>query len=280
MRQLFALLERIGPSDAPVLIEGPAGSGRTLIAKAIHSSSRFAAAPVTVIDFRLPPNERPTITSVGQRSDTFTLLLERIDEATPSEREALLTLYSRREEGVLDARIIATASTDLRRAALDGRIRRELAAHVAAVRVTVPSLAARVDDVPLLVRQFAREICGAEPTLRPGDLDRALARTYPGNVKELRQLVSLALQPEATPSSLPKAGAARARAALVRPLNARPKAPDPGVARERLIAYFERDWLTQLHTRLGGDLAELVRETGIARKELQQRLKDLGLNAR
>ncbi len=277
MRQLFALLERLAPSDAPILLEGEAGTGRTLLAKAIHASSRFAASPVAVIDFRLPPSERPTVTSVGQRSDTFTLLLERVDEATPSEAAALLTLYERREEGVLDARIIATASSDLRQAAVEGRFRKELIAHVAAVRVQVPPLCARIEDIPMLVRQFAREICGAEPVFRPGDLDRVVAREYPGNVRELRQLVARALQTDSPAPVLPQKGVARARAALVMPLNARPKPPDPTIARDRLVEFFERDWFVSSFNRLSGNLNDLSRETGVARKDLVRKLRAWGV---
>ncbi len=277
MRQLFALLERLAPSDAPILLEGEAGTGRTLLAKAVHASSRFAASPVAVIDFRLPPSERPTITSVGQRSDTFTLLLERVDEASPAEAAALLTLYERREEGVLDARIIATSSSDLRLAAAEGRFRKELVAHVAAVRVQVPPLRARIEDIPMLVRQFAREICGAEPSLHPGDLDRAVAREYPGNVRELRQLVARALQTDSPTPVLPQKGAARARAALVMPLNARPKPPDPSVARDRLVEFFDRDWLMGAYARLNNNLNDLSRESGIARKDLVKKLRAWGV---
>lgn len=277
MRQLFAMLERVAPSDAPLLLEGEPGSGRTLLTKAIHAHSRFAASPIIVIDFRLPPGERPTVNSVGHRSDTFTLLLERIDEASPSEATALLNLYRRREEGVLDARIVVTASTDLRRAAAEGRIRKELAAHVAAVRVIVPPLRERMEDVPLLVRQFAREVCGTEPPLGPAELSRIVAREYPGNVRELRQLVARALQADTAAPLLPRQGSARARAALVMPLNARPKPPEPAVARQRLVDFFERDWVMGLHAKHQGNLQELARETALPRKELVKLLKGWGV---
>lgn len=273
MRTLFALLERVAPSDAPLLLEGEAGTGRTLIAKAVHANSRFAASPITVIDFRLPASERPAVSQVAQRADTFTLLLERIDEASAGEHGALLSLYERREEGVLDARIIATASADIQRMAESGKMRRDLAVYVSSVRLHVPPLRERMEDVPMLVQQFCRDICGAEAQLRPEDFDRMVRREYPGNVRELRQLVAKALQVESAPLPLPKTGVARARAALVMPLNARPKPPHPKVARDRLVEFFEKDWLEGLMKKASGNPGEVAKELNIPRREAIKLLK-------
>lgn len=277
MRTVFALLERVAPSDAPVVLEGESGTGRSLIARAIHASSRFAASPMASIDFRLPSHERPTLSSLAQRTDTFTLLVDRIDKATPAEQTALLALYERREEGVLDARIIATSNIDIRREGAEGRFRKELVPHAAAVRIVVPPLRARAEDIPLLVRQFAREVCGAELDFENHDFDRLLARDYPGNVRELRQLIGKALQVDAPPLQLPKSGLARARAALVMPLNARPKPPPPAVARDRLVEFFERDHVEQTHKRLNGNIAEIGRALGLPRREVIKTLKRFSL---
>lgn len=277
MRTLFAVLERIAATDTPILLEGDPGTGRTLLAKAVHAASRFAASPVTVVDLRLPTSERHSLTQISQRSDTFTLLLERIDEASNADMTALLAIYERREEGVLDARILATCSADIKRAAADGRFRRDLANYVAAVRLQVPTLAERTEDIPLLVRQFSKEICGAEPEFRDEDFAWAMARSYPGNVKELRSLIVKALQVEAAPPTLPKAGVARARAALVMSLNARPKPPPPKVARDRIVEFFERDRLQSLHDRLGGDLNDLARELNRPRKDVVRLLRQYGV---
>jgi len=279
MRLLFGLLERVAPTDVPVLLEGEEGSGLTLVAKVMHASSRFAASPIMVVDFRRSPSERPSLSAIAQRPETFTLLLEHLDAALASDMTALHTLYARREEGVLDARILATTTTDLRALgeAPGSRFRPELLAHAAAVRLTVPPLRTRTDDIPLLVRQFAREICGAEPEFGPNDFDRLLGRAYPGNVRELRQLVVKALQVEAAPRTLPASGVARGRAALVMPLNIRPKPPSPKIARDRLVAYFEREWFESRLAECRNNYTEMARTLAMPRRDLLKRLKALGL---
>ena len=89
MRTLFAVLERIAATDTPILLEGDPGTGRTLIAKAVHASSRFAASPITAIDLRLPTSERPSLAQVSQQVQPFTLLLERSAEASNADLRAL-----------------------------------------------------------------------------------------------------------------------------------------------------------------------------------------------
>jgi hypothetical protein len=275
MRELFGLLERLAPTDSPLLLEGEAGAGRTLLAKAIHISSRFAASPVTVVDFGLSQIERPSLLQIAQRADTFTLLIERIDEAPSGSIPELLALYERREEGVLDARIIATAAPGLRVQSSDNKLRRDLLAHACAVRVPVPPLRARLEDVPLLVRSFIREIAQVDPTFEDGDFATAIARDYPGNVRELRKLVAKALQSEPVARTmLPSAGIARARAALLLPLNARPKPPDAGTARQRVLDAFSLDWMQRLVDRTG-DVATAAKEAGLQKKDFLAELDRL-----
>ncbi len=275
MRELFGMLERLAPTDAPLLLEGEPGSGRTLLAKAVHVASRFAASPVTVVDFGLPAMDRPSLPQIAQRTDTFTLLIERIDEAPSSAIPELFALYERREEGVLDARIIATASPGLRALANDGKLRKDLLSHACAVRVAVPPLRARLDDVPSLVRHFIREIAQVDPTFEEGDFHHAIARSYPENVKELRRIVAKALASEpAARAMLPSAGIARARAALLLPLNARPKPPDAGTARQRVIDAFSLDWMERLVASTG-DVERAAQEAGLGKREFQAELERL-----
>lgn len=275
MRELFGLLERLAPTDAPLLLEGEPGCGRTLLAKAIHVASRFAASPLTVIDFGQGPIDRSLLPQLAQRTDSFTLLIERIDEAPASSIPELLSLYERREEGVLDARIIATAAPGLRAQPTDSQLRKDLLAHACAVRVSIPPLRQRLEDIPLLVRCFIREIAQVDPRFEDGDFAIAMAREYPHNVRELRTLVAKALkaEPVARPM-LPSAGIARAKAALLMPLNARPKPPDAGTARQRVLDAFRLDWMQRLMDRTG-DVALAAKEAGLEKNDFIAELERL-----
>ncbi|MDP3278142.1 MAG: FHA domain-containing protein [Deltaproteobacteria bacterium] len=280
MRELFGIVERLAATDCPLLLEGEEGTGRTLLTKAIHVASRFAASPVTVVDFRLNAMDRPSLVQIAQRSDTFTLLLEHVGDAPTSALREILALYERREEGVLDARIIATALPGLRSSPTDNKLRRELMAHVCAVRLTLPPLRARLDDLVLLVRHFVHEIASVDVTFGDGELVHAMTRDYARNVKDLRAIVAHALDFDTgSRSQFPAAGPARARAALLMPLNARPKPPDPAVAKQRVLDAFTRDWFERLVHRTG-DVGLAAREAGMARDEFEQELERLRLQSK
>jgi DNA-binding NtrC family response regulator len=92
------------------------------------------------------------------------------------------------------------------------------------------------------------------------------------------QLIGKALQVDAPPLQLPKSGLARARAALVMPLNARPKPPPPAVARDRLVEFFEREWYASRLAACHNNYSEMARALALPRRELLKRMKALGFS--
>jgi DNA-binding NtrC family response regulator len=141
--------------------------------------------------------------------------------------------------------------------------------------VSIPPLRQRLEDIPLLVRCFIREIAQVDPRFEDGDFAIAMAREYPHNVRELRTLVAKALkaEPVARPM-LPSAGIARAKAALLLPLNARPKPPDAGTARQRVLDAFRLDWMQRLMDRTG-DVALAAKEAGLEKNDFIAELERL-----
>ncbi len=265
MRALFATLERVAPTDTALLIDGEVGTGRSTLARAIHNASRFAATPMFVLDFSSPMIDRTTVTSLAQRTDSFTLLIEHIDRAPKSLWGDLLDLYQRREDGSIDLRILATSDLGFVANPSEGRTRIELLSHVAAVRITLPALRDRLDDVSTLIDHFVREQCGVVAGLSDEEIPHARERKYPQNVTELKNFVTRALAADAIARpQLPRAGIERARAALLFPLNAKPKALDPVAARQRLADAFARDAMRAVFEQAGENTTLAAERWGIS----------------
>jgi transcriptional regulator with AAA-type ATPase domain len=281
MRELFGMLERVAPTDSPVLLEGESGTGRSTLARAIHNASRFAATPMVVLDFSTPMHDRALVHHLAQRADSYTLLIEHIDRAPKSVWDDLVTVYERREEGVIDPRIIATSDLGFCAQPTDSSVRRALITQATALRVTLPSLAERVDDVAPLIEHFVREHCGVVTTFGDADLRYARVRNYPRNVAELREFVSNALGLDRSArAQLPRSGIERARAALLLPLNAKPKAPHPAIARQRLLDAFTHDAMRTTLERAEGDVALAALRWGVTATVWQAEMERLTLALR
>jgi DNA-binding NtrC family response regulator len=225
MRELYGVLARIAPSEAPILIEGETGTGKDLVARAIHARSRRAGRPLVVFDCgAVPPtlieselfgHEKGAYTGaserragVFERASGGTLLLDELGELAldlqPRLLRALETGEVLRVGGErpvpVDVRVLAATHRDLDRLIAEGRFRADLYYRLAVIRVRVPPLRERRDDVPLLAAHFATHLdwaTGSGEVLRSGALetifDFLAAHDWPGNVRELRNVVERAI---------------------------------------------------------------------------------------
>ncbi len=212
MRRLAHRLTSLATSDLPVLIEGPPGSGKELVAATLHHLSR-PGTPFVVVDCgtltdalgqsELFGHEKGAFTDASQvrkgaleRARGGVLVLDEIGALSPSLQPALLGVLERHrfrrmggsDELTLGARIFTTSTADLRRQVNTGRFRLDLHYRIAGVRVSVPPLTERLDDLPALVGDFLHELGhGASHELAsPASLEALAARTWPQNVRELR----------------------------------------------------------------------------------------------
>ena len=220
MREVFDLIERVAPSSAAVTILGETGTGKELIARAIHSRSernKNAFVPVNcaaisreLIESELFGHEKGAFTgALTARKGAFeeasggTIFLDEIGELSPDLQAKLLrTLELGEIKRVgssrpfrVDARVVAATHRDLRSMVKAGTFREDLYYRLAVIRVELPPLRRRPGDVPLLVNRLARAFAprGGMPGFTPEAMRRLEAHPWPGNVRELKNVLARAL---------------------------------------------------------------------------------------
>jgi DNA-binding NtrC family response regulator len=218
MQQLFEQIRRSAPTQARVLILGENGTGKELIARALHRNSTRAAGPFVRVNCAAIPrelfeselfgHERGAFTGATarrrgkfQRADRGTLFLDEVGEIPPELQPKLLrSLESGEIEPVgadreirVDVRVIAATNRDLERAVTAGEFRQDLYYRLQVVTLKAPPLRARKQDIPSLVEAFLEQVCRENnlpaKTISDAALGRLAARDYPGNVRELRNVV-------------------------------------------------------------------------------------------
>ncbi len=300
MRRLYPLCERLAQSDVPVVIEGEAGTGKELLAEALHHEGTRAQGPLVVLDCTAVPANLLEAELFGHAPGAFagammarpgvfeqanggTLVIDEIGDLDPALQSKLLRALERQEirpvgsNQVLrvDVRLIATTRKDLDREVQSGRFRDDLLQRIAVARIELPPLRHRRGDIPLLVRHFCRELQGDE-----GSLSQELLRSWedyawPGNVRELRNTLArhLALGelahitqtggPQAAEAELHAAGDDQAdifEVALALPL---------GDARQKVVEEFERRYVERMLESHRGNVTRAAESAGVARRYFQ-----------
>ena len=217
IQSLRQVIEKVAPTDARVLIRGESGSGKELVASAIHRLSRrsrrtfirinCAAIPSNLIEDELFGHARGAFTDAKtakrglfEEADGGTLFLDEIGDMDPSLQARLLRVL---EDGrvrrigettdrVVNVRVIAATHRNLEALLGDGRFREDLFFRLAGVPVEVPSLRRRREDVPLLLATFLQQFCARSQrkplSIGPAALTALVAYDWPGNVRELRNV--------------------------------------------------------------------------------------------
>jgi len=294
MRRVFGVLERFAASDGTVLLEGETGTGKEVLAEAIHEESARRAGPFVIVDCGAIPPSLIESELFGHARGAFTgavdhrvgalesarhgtLFLDEIGELPLASQPALLRALEDRtckrvgdERRIqIDVRVVAATHRDLRHEVNRGRFRADLFYRLAVLRVRVPALRERRDDIPLLVRHFHAQLTGSD--FLPDDLVTALARQdWPGNVRELRSAVQRAV--------------VLGDASGWTDGSQRKAAPDLGDlertysdAKETAIAQWERGYVARLLERFSGNLTRASRSVGMSRNYLRKLAVRYGL---
>jgi len=322
MREVFAILERIAPTNATVVLEGETGSGKEVVARTLHSKSHRAREPFVVFDCSAVPkdlieselfgHERGSFTGAVQtRQGLFevahggTLFLDEIGELTPDLQPKLLRALEHREIRrvgsnrpiAVDVRLIAATNRDLEAEVRAGRFRDDLYYRLSVVRIRLPQLRERREDIPLLARHFLRQAPfnrghDGEPRVKGLSEEAATVMMeyhWPGNVRELLNVVERATS--FADGDLIEVGDLPPHLLAATRRGPRPPGeatePLPGLrrhasfrdAKEAWIERFEREYLSALLRRCGGSLSAAARAADLDRKHLRKLVRKHGLTA-
>jgi DNA-binding NtrC family response regulator len=292
MQQMFSTLELVAPMNSTVLIQGETGTGKELIARTVHHNSpradqRFvafnaAAIPESLAEAELFGHAKGAFTgAVSARVGRFelahrgTLFIDEVALMTPSLQAKLLRALQEREfERVgesrsvkFDARIIAATNTDLRRLVKEGQFREDLYYRLNVIPLTLPPLRERRDDIPLLARHFLRRANhpGGEKRLAPEALDLLKSYAWPGNIRELQNMIE---------SAVIIAEGAEVQARDL-PVVVRGQDPQRGLdlSENMSLEDLERRYIGLLLERLGGHRAKVAKVLQISERNLYRKLR-------
>jgi DNA-binding NtrC family response regulator len=308
MRRLFAALPRIAASDSTVLIEGETGTGKGLLADAIHARSQRARGPFVVIDCSaIPPNlieaelfghMKGAFTGAqASRPGAFegaaggTVFLDELGELPIDMQPKLLRALEERvvrrigslEPIRLDVRVVAATNRDLRQEVNRGTFRSDLYYRLNIVRIRLPPLRERREDIPMLVAHFYEQLSRSGDPRPPAELCAAFAlQDWPGNVRELRAAVERAilmqdidLWSEATAAIGATATQGRepfrdAEAAAPLDYKADLALHSFRAAKERVVTRWERGYIEALVRKNGGNVSRAARDARMDRNHLRE----------
>jgi DNA-binding NtrC family response regulator len=325
MRELYSVLEKIAPTSTTVLIEGETGTGKEVVAQTVHQLSPRANGPMMVFDCGAVPDNLIESELFGHEKGSFTgaimtrqglfemanggtLFLDELGELPLDLQPKLLRALEQREIRrvgsnkpiKVDVRIVAATNRNLEDEVRAGRFRQDLFYRLAVVRVFIPPLRERVEDIALLVKHFLAE---APYNRRPDGsqrvtgvsraaMDLLQAYRWPGNVRELVNTVERAvsfaegelIEPRDLPETVrgeepaPRGAAAQAMGGDSRPMQLMPETDSTFKdAKERWVSSFERDYILTLLKKNKGNISHAAREADIDRKYFRKLMRKYGI---
>ncbi|MEM7447708.1 MAG: sigma 54-interacting transcriptional regulator [Myxococcota bacterium] len=320
MREVYTILDKIAPTDATVILGGETGTGKEVVARTLHQKSRrrdgpfivfdCGAVPENLIESELFGHEKGAFTgAIGTRQGVFelahggTVFLDELGELALDLQPKLLRVLEQREvkrvgsaKAIrLDVRVIAATNRDLEKEVRAGRFREDLFYRLSVVRVVLPPLRSRREDIPLLVEHFLRtsrfnQDRSGRPKLNevaPETMECLIRYDWPGNVRELSNCIERAVGfaesdrievqdlPEHVafarligpdPSNLGSSQTSKVDRSPIRQGSFKD-------AKEQWVSSFERDYIEDVLRRNEGNISHAAREADIDRKYFRKLMK-------
>jgi DNA-binding NtrC family response regulator len=319
MRELYAVLEKIAPTSTTVVIEGETGTGKEVVAQTIHKLSARAPGPIMVFDCGAVPDNLIESELFGHEKGSFTgaimtrqglfemahggtLFLDELGELPLDLQPKLLRALEQREIRrvggskpiKVDVRIIAATNRNLEDEVRGGRFRQDLFYRLSVVRVFLPPLRERIEDIQFLIKQFLADAAyNKKPDGTPkvsgvsrAAMDLLSAYRWPGNVRELvntiERAVSFCEGELIEPRDLPETVRGEEQAPR-RPSGSQPVALMTDAdstfkdAKERWVSSFERDYILALLKKNKGNISHAAREADIDRKYFRKLMRKYGI---
>jgi DNA-binding NtrC family response regulator len=307
MKRLFATLELVSPMNSTVLIQGETGTGKELVARTIHHNSprrdqpfvafNAAAIPEGLAEAELFGHVKGAFTGavnarVGrfEAADKGTLFIDEVSSMSMALQAKLLRALQEREvERVgtskplkINARVVAATNVDLHQMVKEGSFREDLFYRLNVVRVVIPALRARQEDIPVLAQHFVQQSCqsnGLAPkTLSQGALRLLMNHGWPGNVRHLQNAIEHAVamsgdSTEVLADALPDELHTPATVSAV----TLPAMPDEGINFASTMSQVERELILRYLAKAGGNKRRAARLLSLSRTTLIDKLHRLGV---
>ena len=309
MEKVYALIRKVAPTNATVLVEGPSGTGKELVARALHNLSRRADGPFVAVECAALSKDLLESELFGYTPGTFTgglkdgkagcfesanggtLFLDEIGEIGLDTQVKLLRAIESRTVTRLgsakpisvDFRLVTATNKNLLKLVAEGTFREDLYYRLNVIDIRTPALRDHKEDIALLVARFLKEFSAANggtvTGIEPAALRVLEDYDWPGNVRQLRNVVEkmiiLASGPKLTTDDLPiEVSSSKPATSNLKPetYNLKPETFKPETLDER-----EREQILAAIERCGGNKSKAADELGISRRTIHRKLKEWGL---
>jgi DNA-binding NtrC family response regulator len=305
LRKVFDLIEQVGPMGSTVLIQGETGTGKELVAQAIHAADTRRSGPFvalncavlndSLLESELFGHERGAFTGAERRNigrfglaDGGTLLLDEVGDISPGLQVKLLRVLQTgtfervggTESIQVDVRIVASTHKKLEDEVKKGRFRADLFYRLNVIRIELPPLRERTEDIPLLAVHFLEKHRSQKATpvteIASEAMQALLRHKWPGNVRELENAIKAGialadgsvLRRDDLPESVAPRAEQQSRAASLLDI----ERPLPDLTCD-LIGQVEREYFTRLLAEFRGNVARCARHSGLSRRSVTQKLQ-------